>query len=237
MWTISQLKDNGKANFKKNYLYSVIAAVVLGVCDYAVTGATSRSTSSTNFSEIQAAVNEMDPALLFTLIVAIISVVSVVLCIGLAVRIFFFDPMLVGVRRFFITNRVKEKAELTELIYGLKNNFWGNVLTMFLMRLYQYLWTCLFIIPGIIKGYSYRLVPYILADNQGLSGNDAITLSRKMMNGNKWKAFVYDLSFIGWFILTACTCGILGLFYVAPYKAASDAEFYTAVKETYNPVQ
>ena len=58
-----------------------------------------------------------------------------------------------------------------------------------------------------------------------------------MMNGNKWKAFVYDLLFIGWFILTACTCGILGLFYVAPYKAASDAEFYTAVKETYNPVQ
>jgi len=50
------------------------------------------------------------------------------------------------------------------------------------------------------------------------------------MMGNKWDAFVLDLSFIGWFILNSLTCGILGLFYVNPYYFATDANLYRAIK-------
>ena len=93
------------------------------------------------------------------------------------------------------------------------------------------LWTCLFIIPGIIKSYSYRMVPYILADNPELGAVEAITLSRQMMDGNKGRAFLLDLSFIGWTILTIITLGIVGLFWANPYFYATDAELYRTLKD------
>ena len=111
-----------------------------------------------------------------------------------------------------------------------KPNWRGNVKTMFLRDLFLFLWSLLFFIPAIIKAYSYRMVPYILADHPEMSGTEVITLSRQMMNGSKWRAFVLDLSFIGWHILSALTMGILGIFYVTPYKCSTDAELYQALK-------
>ena len=84
----------------------------------------------------------------------------------------------------------------------------------------------LFIIPGIIKSYSYRLVPYILAENPDIDTNEALMRSEQLMRGNKWETFIYDLSFIGWYILSIFTCGILSIFWVQPYKLACDAELY-----------
>ena len=91
----------------------------------------------------------------------------------------------------------------------------------------------LFIIPGIVKAYAYRMVPYILKEHPELSGTQAITLSRRMMKGNKGDAFVLDLSFIGWILLSALTFGILHLFYVGPYIQATDAELYKVVRADY----
>ena len=80
---------------------------------------------------------------------------------------------------------------------------------MFLMQVYLFLWSLLFAIPGIIKSYSYRLVPYILADNPDMNSDDAITLSREMMNGQKFEVFVLDLSFFLWWILSSITFNIV----------------------------
>ena len=74
------------------------------------------------------------------------------------------------------------------------------------------------------------MVPYILADHPEMSGKEVITLSRQMMNGSKWRAFVLDLSFIGWDILSLLTLGLLGIFYVSPYKCSTNAELYHALK-------
>jgi len=92
-------------------------------------------------------------------------------------------------------------------------------------------WSLLFIIPGIVKSYSYRMVPYILAENDEISGKEAIELSMQMMNGHKWNTFVLDLSFLGWQILSAFTLGILSVFYVAPYIHATDAELYKTLRD------
>ena len=102
---------------------------------------------------------------------------------------------------------------------------------MFLRDLFIGLWSLLFIIPGIIKSYEYRMVAYILADQPELTRKEAFELSRKMMNGNKWNAFVLDLSFIGWGFLAAITFGILGVFYVNPYIQHTDAALYLKLKE------
>ena len=107
------------------------------------------------------------------------------------------------------------------------------MLTMFLQGLFLVLWTLLFIVPGIVKAYAYRLTPYLLSEHPELTGTQAITLSRQMMKGHKWRAFVLDLSFIGWILLSVLTLGILTIFYVGPYMNATDAELYEAVKAEY----
>ena len=81
-------------------------------------------------------------------------------------------------------------------------------------------------IPFIMKTYEYWLIPYILADNPDMECKEVFALTKKMMTGHKWEAFVLILSFIGWELLSVCTCGILSIFYVEPYKAYTLAGFY-----------
>ena len=96
------------------------------------------------------------------------------------------------------------------------------------MTIYKDLWN-LTIIGGLIKKYSYRLVPYIVAENPRLKANDAITLSRQLMDGYKWKAFLLDFSFVGWEILNLLTFGILGILFLNPYSEGANAEFYKKI--------
>jgi hypothetical protein len=101
---------------------------------------------------------------------------------------------------------------------------------MFFMNLYKALWSLLFVIPGIIKGYEYRMIPYILAENPELDKNTVFRLSKEMMDGEKWDAFVLDISFIGWILLSLCTCGLLSVFYVSPYINMTSAQLYETLK-------
>ena len=155
-------------------------------------------------------------------------VFAVVLVVGFLLNLLLFKPLEVGCRGFFTRNS-ESPAELSEISAGFRP-YGRTVGAMFLRGLFLSLWSLLFIIPGIIKAYSYRMVPYILADDPTIGGKDAITLSRQMMDGQKWKTFVLDLSFIGWAILSVFTFGILGVFYVKPYKCSTDAELYRALK-------
>ena len=110
---------------------------------------------------------------------------------------------------------------------------WGhNVWGMLLMGIFVLLWTLLLIIPGIIKGFAYSLVPYILVDKPELSANEAINLSMKMMKGHKFDFFWLCLSFIGWILLAILTLGI-GLFWLLPYMYTAYAAFYQDVKAEY----
>lgn len=95
----------------------------------------------------------------------------------------------------------------------------------FLRNLYVFLWSLLFIIPGIIKSYAYAMTPFILAENPNLSASQAIQLSEDMMDGHKGDLFILDLSFIGWNLLAAMTMN-LGNIALNPYKNAAYAAFY-----------
>ena len=75
------------------------------------------------------------------------------------------------------------------------------------------------------------MVPYILLDEPELSPKEVITRSRKMMNGNKWRAFLLDLSFIGWALLSLITCGLVGLLYEEPYRRSARAALYHELKK------
>jgi uncharacterized membrane protein len=101
---------------------------------------------------------------------------------------------------------------------------------MFFKLLYTFLWSLLFVIPGIIKSYEYRMIPYILCENPDIDKERVFALSRSMMSGVKWRVFVLDLSFILWDMLSVITGGIVGIFWVLPYKQATFAELYAAMR-------
>ena len=166
----------------------------------------------------------------FAVILVIAGIASIVLfALGFALQALIFNPLELGCKRFFRKN-LDEPANISNVAYAFDHNYKNIVKVMFLRSIYTFLWTLLFIIPGIVKSYEYRLIPYILSENPDMEATEAFALSKQLMTGNKWKAFVYDLSFLGWQILSAFTCGILGIFYVDPYKYSSDAALYEAIR-------
>lgn len=170
-----------------------------------------------------------DPAVVAIVLAVAGGIIGIMILLGSLVKILVMNPLEVGCKGFFLRNSTAP-ASLNEIGYGFQD--WGrNVWTMFLRDLFTCLWGLLFVIPGIVKHYSYQLVPYLMAEDPTLRGTDAITLSRKLMRGHKWRAFVLDLSFLGWLILSGLTAGLLGIFYVNPYIYATDAELYRAIRE------
>ena len=122
----------------------------------------------------------------------------------------------------------RQKVEYTTIFEGFKN--FGNVFVLYLLTsLYTFLWTLLFIVPGIIKALSYSMSNFILAENPDIKPSDAIKESKKLMDGNKLDLFMLNLSFIGWYILDIFTFGILSI-WLSPYVYTTQAAFYEAVK-------
>jgi uncharacterized membrane protein len=97
-----------------------------------------------------------------------------------------------------------------------------------LQGLFLFLWSLLLIIPGIIKSLSYSQTFFLLRDHSEYTMFEAITESRKMMNGYKWKYFLLGLSFIGWGILCLFTLGI-GFLWLVPYVSTAMATFYNQI--------
>lgn len=118
----------------------------------------------------------------------------------------------------------KQEPEIQDLFEGFKR-FVEAFLVSLLKNIFITLWSLLFIIPGIVKSYSYAMSEYIAYDNPGMAPDVAITESRKLMNGHKWELFCLDFSYIGWLILCSLTFGILTL-WVGPRMMAAKYAFY-----------
>lgn len=153
----------------------------------------------------------------------------VITVFAMAFKYLLLTPFEYGCRKFFRKN-LDEPAKLSNIVYVFDSHYKNIVKTAFLTDLFIWLWSLLFIVPGIIKAYQYRLVPYIMSENPEMSFRDAQAESARLMNGNKWKTFVLDLSFIGWDILSIFTWGLLEIFFVAPYKASTHAALYESIK-------
>ena len=143
----------------------------------------------------------------------------------IVLRAFALAPFEVGCRRWFLRHRTEE-AKAGELVYAFRKGYLNVVKVMFCRKLFTALWSLLFIVPGIVKSYEYRMIPFLLAENPEMSMQEAFGISKEMMMGNKWDTFVLDLSFLGWHFLSALTCGILAVFYVNPYVQLTNTELY-----------
>lgn len=109
-------------------------------------------------------------------------------------------------------------------------NFWKTTaVARLLQTLYVLLWSLLFIIPGIIASYSYAMTGYILADNPDMSADEAIARSKQMMDGNRWRLFCLQISFIGWSLLSSLLTFGIGDLWLTPYRQAASAAFYREI--------
>ncbi len=221
MWTREMLKTNAKTIFYRNYWPCVGVAFIMSIISEAGAGSSSSfGNQLSNKNNIQ-----MDPQYSRYIVAAllIVAVVSIVIAL---LNIFVGNILLCGGYQFFIKNRTGE-GRFNDLANGFKNgHYWNIVKTLFLMDLYIFLWSLLFIIPGIVKSYEYLMVPFILAENPGMETKEIFAISKRMMSGQKGAAFVLDLSFIGWILLSILTCGLLLIFYVEPYIWATKTELY-----------
>ena len=153
--------------------------------------------------------------------------------------IFIANPLIVGGKRYFLKARKASRTKVGVMIDVFKNGNLLNVaITMFLRNIYNALWY-ITIVGGVVKTYEYRMIPYILAENPKIKRKEAFKLSKQMMKGNKWRAFILDMSFLMWNILSVLSFGILSILYVNPYNSATMAELYMilrgqAIKEKYD---
>lgn len=214
MWNRAELKQQAKNDFNKDYWGYVIAAFIAAL----------------SLGEFAVKVNQLPwDGSSFGHFMAIGSYGTV----GTLITIFLLRPLYIGTRRFFLSNLYKEdgKTQLNTILYGFQHNYGNVVLISFLKNLFLILWTMLFIIPGIIKFFSYFMVDYILAENPGIEQSRAFEISKRTMEGEKMNTFVLYLSFIGWYLLVAITAGLAGFFYVGPYVEATMVRLYDRLKE------
>lgn len=227
MWTRSELKQKGKGAFLRNYGITVLVTLIFGI----LSGELAGNSASNGVRDV---VTESDGDIFYmasSIWLLVLGIGLIFVLVGVLIRIFIGNLVEIGAMRFYEENSSR-KAPLGCLLYGFQQGSYGkNVLTLFLRDLFIFLWALLLVIPGIIKGYEYSMIPYILAENPQISRERAFEISKAMMRGEKWNAFVLDLSFLGWSILSAVTAGIVGLLYSRPYQKSTWAEFYKVNRE------
>ena len=216
-----EIKAIGRSRFQANYWPCVLACLLVAIAIGVVSGALSapaaiRAANSGDYYYYDYGSMRMSVSMNFGSILTLI--IAGPLEIGLA---YFFIMNVLG--RTDITCTTPFTAAFTGFGRKLGGYLW--------MCLFTFLWSLLFIIPGIIKSFSYAMTPYILADCPNVKATDALKLSMRIMKGHKWDLFVFYLSYIGWGILCCLTLGLLALFYVSPYMNSSLAVYYLEVRE------
>lgn len=231
MWSIGEMKRKGWSKVK---IYYWQALAVTLICTF-LGGGAGRSGSVSTYreykDEIHHSLRGMNPATMHMILFTLVGIFAVVGIAALLFKIFIGNPVMVGKNRFFMESGQGMCSA------GIGKVFWvfgcGNYLNvvkiMFLRDLYTALWSLLFVIPGIYKGYEYAMIPYILSENPEADSRDVFAVTKDMMNGNRFQLFLLELSFLGWYLLGLLLCCVGG-FLAVPYQEAAVAELYHHLK-------
>ena len=239
MFDRTQIKNKAKLALNRNYWNVMLAAFVTSIFTEGSSvstvggGYANGSQSTGNVSQdiqqdLHSSFININPSGIekYAVIIAIAILVAVIL-----LRIFISLTIETGSCRFFIRNETEPENVKTIFSGFNKKDYLHNISILLCRDIYIFLWSLLLIVPGIIKFYEYRMIPYIVADNPDISRQDAFALSKQMTDGHKMDLFILDLSFIGWHLLGAVTCGIAELFWTSPYIYCTLAETYLYLKQ------
>ncbi len=160
---------------------------------------------------------------IYSLIMAACAALSYVV-VGAVAVLLLSGPLMLGFTMVCLAVSRRQGASLSKFFEGF-SRFGDSLVLFLLMDIFIFLWSLLLVIPGIIKMYSYSMSWFVLHDRPDLTGNEARKRSMYLMRGHKWRLFCLDFSFLGWYLLSALTLGILA-FWVTPYHMTARAEFY-----------
>lgn len=225
MLTSKELRVKAWNSLKGKYWRAFLVILVLGLL---ASIGTSLETGSQNLTDMLNLVDpsEMDETM--ELGAAVVGTIATVMAVvGMAISLFVGNAADVGLAHYFILN-TDSKPSFADAFYGFKVKYLRNIGTLLLVGIKIVLWSCLLLIPGIIKSVEYSIIPYILADDAEITSKEAFRKAKEMM-GNKWRLCKLYISFFGWFVLCVVTCG-LGTPFLLPYVSAANAEFYAELK-------
>ncbi|MBR5472843.1 MAG: DUF975 family protein [Clostridia bacterium] len=185
-----------------------VASLLGGTVITTSTNIVSSNIDSDSLPAIISSIESEETSAIILLFMIVASLIVLLYCIAIFI---ISGPVRLGYAQFNLNLIDKNTPRFTDLFSKFKH-FGSGFCMNFLTGLYISLWSLLFIIPGIIKTYSYAMTPYILAENPELTANEAITKSRQIMNGNKWRLFCLHFSFIGWHFLLALPIILIVLF-------------------------
>ncbi len=235
MWTRELLKNRAKAVLKISYwnafAVSLVLAIIGGSDNSSIdlnnfTWSFGDKTPITGFNLFGINITSIFPFLLLITFITLI----IIFVFAIALRILIGYPLEVGGRRYFVQS-AQNNINLNYLAYGFGFGRYFNIIKTMLWRtIVTFLYFLLFIIPGIMKSYAYRMVPYILSDNPNIDYKRALELSDKMTDGEKLDIFILDLSFMGWYILGTLLF-LVGVLFVMPYENATNAELYLKLRQ------
>lgn len=246
MWTRDELKLRAKAVLKVSYWKAFLVSLLLFFFCGGASGSESAGKAGANITSNDGVSMDFDsfssgfsdiPELYSnnligfnTITVAGIATVTLVmLFLGIAFAIFVSGPLEVGCHRYF-TSACCYQFNPSEVGMAFKSGSYLSVVwAVFYRNLFTFLWSLLFVIPGIVKSLAYSMIPYILADNPNIGAKRALQLSQDMTRGHKWDIFVLRLSFLGWYLLGTLACGV-GTFFVHPYANSTYAELYMVLR-------
>ena len=226
MLTSKELRVKAWNSLKGKYWRAFLVILVLGLL---ASIGTSLETGSQNLTDMLNLVDpsEMDETM--ELGAAVVGAIATVMAVvGMAISLFVGNAADVGLAHYFILN-TDSKPSFADAFYGFKVKYLRNIGTLLLVGIKIVLWSCLLLIPGIIKSVEYSIIPYILADDAEITSKEAFRKAKEMMMGNKWRLCKLYISFFGWFVLCVVTCG-LGTPFLLPYVSAANAEFYAELK-------
>ena len=235
-------------------------ASLMGACIATAGDGGNSNSSSSNRGSTTAIIQDFRATEFWENFGTIIMIVIALLVVWLIVTIVISGAGKLGYATFNLKLVDHKNASLSDL-FSQFHRLWDGFCMNFLMGLYTILWSLLFIIPGIIKEFSYAMTPYIMAEHPELTTNEAITRSREIMDGNKWRLFCLGFSFIGWsllcslptllalgailgmaysgqslavllWLIPASIPSFIGYLFLRPYQEAAYAAFYRDVSGT-----
>lgn len=224
---ISEYRFYGRRGLRGRWGTAIAAALIIGVVTSAISFVVDLiipiGGGATFFSQLESVINgnlTINPEQL----IPVFSGVSILAVISSLITSMVSAALSLGQKAFYIQMHMENRAELGTLFSRFRIWFKAFGLELFI-SLFVFLWSLLFIIPGIIATYRYAMAYHIMAENPDLGIRECVNRSKILMRGNKGRYFLLELSFIGWAFLCMFTFGI-GFLWLTPYMLSSQTAFF-----------
>ena len=216
--TSSELRAIARRNLEGTWGISVGVALVAALLGGLIVG----TGSNINFNLNEDTVRNLPP-IFWTVLLPLASLAGLLGIVSFILG----GTVELGYAKFLLKQHDRKELQFSDL-FSQFDRFGTGFAQKFLRTLFTVLWSFLLIIPGIVKGLSYAMTPFILEEHPEMTASEAIKASMRLMDGHKMDLFILGLTFIGWEILACLTMGI-GFLFLNPYMNAAYAAFYRSI--------